>query len=113
VKNALADANSKLTHLQTFKTSVARMLNTREHPECEVLQKLQTVCNAHHEFTLLSKRYESPAGDAACTPYDDPPQTSSSAAHCRPTSSTSPSHRRYLDSGFDHFDDDFEYSKKF
>ncbi|KAG5676485.1 hypothetical protein PVAND_006316 [Polypedilum vanderplanki] len=114
VKAQLADANVKLTQLQTFRTTVARMLHTREHPECELLQKLQTVCNAHHEFTLLSKRYDTspPPENNNCTQFDEPLPlpTSSSAAQCR---STSPAHRRYIDSGFDHFEDDFEYSKKF
>lgn len=117
VKNALIEANHKLTQLQTFRSTVARMLHIREHPECELLQKLQTVCSAHHEFTLLSKRYETtPVPDATqCSQFDDPVPlpTSSSAAQCRPMSSGSPTHRRYIDSGFDHFDDDFEYSKKF
>lgn len=91
------------------------MLHTREHPECELLQKLQTVCTAHHEFTMLSKRYETPPGnDTNCPNFDDPlPPSSSSAAPCRPMSGGSPTHRRYIDSGFDHFEDDFEYSKKF
>lgn len=113
VKSALADANHKLSQLQTFKTSVARMLHTRENPECEILQKLQTVCNAHQEFTSLSRRYEtsSPVPENNCSRFDEPPQTSS---QCRPMSSTSPSHRRYIDSGFDHhFEDEFEFSKKF
>lgn len=123
VKCSLADANHKLTQLHTFKSTVARMLHIRENPDCDVLQKLQTVVNAHHEFTLLSKRYDtSPMPDPNCSPncptdrfIDDqlPPQTSSSSAQCRPLSSGSPSHRRYIDSGFDHFDDDFEFSKKF
>lgn len=111
VKTALADANHKLTQLQTFRTTVARMLHIRENPECDVLQKLQTVCNAHHEFTLLSKRYDtSPVPENNCTQFDEPLPPSSSAAQCR---SASPTHRRYIDSGFDHFEDDFEYSKKF
>jgi hypothetical protein len=112
VKSALADANHKLTQLQTFKTSVARMLHTRENPECEILQKLQTVVNAHSEFTLLSRRYEtsSPVPENNCARFDEPPP---SASQCRPMSSGSP-HRRYIDSGFDHhFEDDFEYGKKF
>ena len=114
VKSALADANHRLNQLQTFRSSVARMLHTRDHPECEILQKLQTVCTAHHEFTMLSKRYETPPGpDNACSTFEDPIPISSSAPPCRPMSSGSPTHRRYIDSGFDHFEDDFEYSKKF
>lgn len=114
VKSALAEANHKLSQLQTFKSSVARLLHTRENPECEILQKLQTVCNAHQEFTLLSRRYEtsSPVPENNCSRFDDPPPPSSS--QCRPMSSTSPTHRRYIDSGFDHhYEDEFEFSKKF
>lgn len=114
VKSALAEANHKLSQLQTFKTSVARLLHTRENPECEILQKLQTVCNAHQEFTLLSRRYEtsSPIPDNNCSRFDEP--VPPSASQCRPMSSNSPAHRRYIDSGFDHhFEDDFEFSKKF
>jgi hypothetical protein len=112
VKSALADANHKLSQLQTFKSTVARMLHIRENPECDLLQKLQTVWNAHQEFTLLSRRYETPAPENNCPRFDEPP-SSSSAAQCRPMSSGSPTHRRYIDSGFDHFDEDFEFSKKF
>jgi hypothetical protein len=111
VKSALADANHKLSQLQTFKTSVARLLHTKENPECEILQKLQTVCNAHQEFTLLSRRYEtsSPVPENTCPRFEEPP-----SSQCRPFSSGSPTHRRYIDSGFDHhFEDDFEYNKKF
>ena len=110
MKCAIADATHKLSQLQNFKTTVARILHTRENPEAEVLQKLQTVVNAHHDFTSLSRRYDtSPVPE--CPQFDEPtPQTS---AQCRPLSSGSPTHRRYIDSGFDHFEDDFEFSKKF
>lgn len=111
VKNALTEANHKLSQLQTFKTSVARLLHTKEIPECEILQKLQTVCNAHQEFTLLSRRYEtsSPVPENNCPRFEENPPS-----QCRPYSSGSPTHRRYIDSGFDHhFEDDFEFSKKF
>jgi hypothetical protein len=114
VKTALADANHKLTQLQTFKSSVARLLHTREVPECGILEKLQTVCNAHQEFTMLSKRYDtaSPVPDNNCSRFDDPIPPSANS-NCRPMSSSSPT-RRYIDSGFDHhFEDDFEFSKKF
>lgn len=118
VKSALAETNHRLSQLQTFKTSVARLLHVRENPDCEVLQKLQTVCNAHQEFTLLSRRYETSSPVAppenSCQRFDEP-LPPSSAGQCRPMSSTSPTHhRRYIDSGFDHhFEDEFEFSKKF
>lgn len=113
VKSALADTNHRLSQLQTFRSSVARLLHVRDIPECDILQKLQTLCNAHQEFTLLSRRYETPIPENPCPRYDEPGIPLENT-QCRPVSS-SPSvhHRRFVDSGFDHFDDDFEFSKKF
>lgn len=83
--------------------------------------------NFPQEFTLLSRRYESasPVGDHPCPRYDDlvPP-----SIHCRPISSSSGHHHhhnrlpsqphptglRYEESTLDeHYDDDFDYAKKF
>lgn len=86
------------------------MLHVREQADCEVLQKLQTLCNAHQEFTLISRRYDtsSPVPDAR---YDECLQASSS--QCRPLSSSPSMHRRFVDSGFDHNFEDDDFSKKF
>lgn len=101
--------------MQTFKTSVARILHVREHADCEILQKLQTLCNAHQEFTLISRRYETsspvPDGSGSCLRYDDVLQPS--ASQCRPLSSSPSMHRRFVDSGFDHHFEDDDFSKKF
>lgn len=68
--------------MQNFRTSVARTLHLRDLPETDLLQRLQALCSAHQEFTLLSKRYEtaSPVGDHPCPRYDDPIPPST---HCR------------------------------
>ncbi|KAL7739721.1 hypothetical protein ACLKA6_012700 [Drosophila palustris] len=85
----LSDANQRLSHLQSFRTSVARTLHLRDLPETDLLHRLQALCSAHQEFTLLSKRYEtaSPVGDHPCPRYDDPVPPSS---HCRPPRDLSP-----------------------
>lgn len=62
---------------------MARTLHLRDLPESDLLQRLQALCSAHQEFTLLSKRYEttSPVGDHPCPRFDDPiPPT----PQCRP-----------------------------
>lgn len=85
MKTQLADTQHKLSQLQAFRTSVARFLHLRDVPHEGILQRLQTLCNAHQEFTLLSRRYEaaSPVGEHPCPRYDDlvPP-----SVHCRPLS---------------------------
>lgn len=100
----LTETNHRLSQLQTFRTSVARLLHLRDIPHSSLLQRLQTLCHAHQEFTLLSRRYESvsPVGDHQCPRYETdliPP-----SSHCRPLS-TSPG----LD---ERFDDEFECLKK-
>ncbi|EDW03402.1 GH10524 [Drosophila grimshawi] len=85
----LSDANQRLSHLQSFRTSVARTLHLRDLPETDLLHRLQALCSAHQEFTLLSKRFEtaSPVGDHPCPRFDDPVPPSS---HCRPPRDLSP-----------------------
>ncbi|XP_037958900.1 coiled-coil domain-containing protein 170 [Teleopsis dalmanni] len=85
----LSDANHRLSQLQSFRTSVARTLHLRDLPETDLLHRLQSLCSAHQEFTLLSKRYEtaSPVGDHACPRFDDPVPLSK---HCRPPRDISP-----------------------
>ncbi|XP_067625294.1 coiled-coil domain-containing protein 170 [Eurosta solidaginis] len=89
MQNQLSEANHRLSHLQSFRTSVARTLHLRDLPESDLLHRLQALCSAHQEFTLLSKRYEtaSPVGEHPCPRYDDPiPPT----PHCRPPSNVEP-----------------------
>lgn len=71
---------------------MARTLHLRDLPEADLLQRLQALCSAHQEFTMLSKRYEtaSPIGDHPCPRFDDPIPPSN---HCLPpryTSATTP-----------------------
>ncbi|XP_038111592.1 coiled-coil domain-containing protein 170 isoform X2 [Culex quinquefasciatus] len=123
VKSQLADTNHRLSQLQAFRTSVAKLLHLRDSPDSELLHKLQSVCASHHNCTCLGRRYgsASPLGTAGsdhhCSRYDDlPPPPTTASSGCRPLSS-SPVHRRYIDSGFndhDHnFDDDFDFGKKY
>lgn len=87
LSSQLSDANQRLSHLQSFRTSVARTLHLRDLPETDLLHRLQALCSAHQEFTMLSKRYEtaSPVGDHPCPRFDDPIPPSS---HCRPPRSS-------------------------
>ena len=114
VKAHLADAHHRLSSLQAFRSSIARLLHLRDMPEHDILQRLTQLCNAHQEFTLLSRRYESasPVGEHPCPRYDDliPPST-----QCRPIS-TSPRHiRRFDDTNYhdEHYDDEFDFNKKY
>lgn len=43
----LSETNHKLCQLQTFRTSVARLLHLRDIPHSSLLQRLQTLCQAH------------------------------------------------------------------
>lgn len=118
LRSQLTDATHKLSQLQTFRTSVARLLHLRDIPHSSLFHRLQTLCHAQNEFTTLPRRYEpvSPVGgDHSCPRYDTelaPP----SSTHCRPLSSNSGNGRRFdehaaaLDDS--HFDDDFDFLKK-
>lgn len=58
IKASLAEANHRLNQLQAFRGSVARLLHLRDLPEADLLHRLQTLCHAHQEFTLLSHKYD-------------------------------------------------------
>lgn len=117
----LTDANHKLSQLQTFRTSVARLMYLRDIPHSSLLHRLQTLCHAQNEFATLPlpRRHDSMSpigGDHSCPRYGGelvPP----SSTHCRPLSSNSGNGRRFehehnaaLDES--HFDDDFDFLKK-
>lgn len=101
VQAQLSDTNHRLSQLQSFRTSVARTLHLRDLPETDLLHRLQALCAAHQEFTMLSKRYEtaSPLGEHACTRFDDrlSNNTHYHPPHCTPTpnSTTLHGHRGY------------------
>ncbi|XP_058060025.1 coiled-coil domain-containing protein 170 [Anopheles bellator] len=136
IKSQLADTNHRLSQLQVFRTSVAKLLHAPDCTDSDILQKLQSVCSGqhlhghhhhhrHHSASNLSRRYDSSsplAGDLAHgTRYDDLGTAAggggSQSLGCRPLSSSPVHGRRYIDSGFNdhdhHFDDDFDFHKKY
>ncbi|XP_049278723.1 coiled-coil domain-containing protein 170 isoform X3 [Anopheles funestus] len=137
VKSQLADTNHRLSQLQVFRTSVAKLLHVSDCADSDILQKLQSVCSSHghhhqhhrhHSASNLSRRYDSssPTGDTAhISRYDDMLAgggsggvgVGSQSIGCRPLSSSPVHNRRYIDSGFNdhdhHFDDDFDFHKKY
>lgn len=135
VKLQLADTNHRLSQLQVFRTSVAKLLHVSDCADSEILQKLQSVCSdhghhhrhhRHHSASNLSnRRYDSssPSGEAHVSRYDDiltgggSGATGSQSIGCRPLSSSPVHNRRYIDSGFNdhdhHFEDDFDFHKKY
>ncbi|XP_055547276.1 coiled-coil domain-containing protein 170 isoform X1 [Wyeomyia smithii] len=123
IKAQLSDTSHRLSQLQAFRTSVAKLLHMHESPESDLLHKLQSMCSAHHHCTCLGRHYgsTSPVGTAGsdlhCSRYDEGPPATSSAVGCRPLSSSPVHTRRYIDSGFNdhdhHFDDDFDFGKKY
>ncbi|XP_040169803.1 coiled-coil domain-containing protein 170 isoform X3 [Anopheles arabiensis] len=135
VKLQLADTNHRLSQLQVFRTSVAKLLHVSDCADSEILQKLQSVCSdhghhhrhhRHHSASNLSnRRYDSssPSGEAHVSRYDDiltgggSGAAGSQSIGCRPLSSSPVHNRRYIDSGFNdhdhHFEDDFDFHKKY
>ncbi|XP_055599448.1 coiled-coil domain-containing protein 170-like isoform X1 [Uranotaenia lowii] len=127
IKTELSDTNHRLSQVQAFRSSVAKLLHLRDCADSELLHKLQSIASAHHRCTCLGnsssagRRYGSSSplagSDHHCSRYDDlgPPGNSSSG--CRPLSSSPVHTRRYIDSGFNdhdhHFDDDFDFGKKY
>lgn len=115
---------------------MARLLHLRDLPEADLLHRLQTLCNAHQEFTLLSHKYEGTS--PAATPC---PRFSSIGDHhisglpsvtggggvgggCgnerrnrvgsgRRSVSPAPNSRRFDDFHDDHFEDEFDFGKKY
>ncbi|XP_041777055.1 coiled-coil domain-containing protein 170 isoform X3 [Anopheles merus] len=135
VKLQLADTNHRLSQLQVFRTSVAKLLHVSDCADSEILQKLQSVCSdhghhhhhhRHHSASNLSnRRYDSssPSGEVHVSRYDDiltgggSGAAGSQSIGCRPLSSSPVHNRRYIDSGFNdhdhHFEDDFDFHKKY
>ncbi|XP_035916181.1 coiled-coil domain-containing protein 170-like isoform X3 [Anopheles stephensi] len=139
VKSQLADTNHRLSQLQVFRTSVAKLLHVSDCADSDILQKLQSVCSSshthhhhhhrHHSASNLSRRYDSSSptgGDTHVSRYDDmlagvgagSGGGAGSQSHgCRPLSSSPVHNRRYIDSGFNdhdhHFDDDYDFHKKY
>lgn len=126
MKATLAEANHRMNRLEAFRGSVARLLHLRDLPEADLLHRLQTLCNAHQEFTLLSHKYEgaSPV-PTPCPRFNDhhappvlPAVRPTSSGGCgggRGGSSISVGQnlRRFDDFHDHHFEDDFEFGKKY
>lgn len=119
IKATLAEANHRLNQLQAFRASVARLMHLRDLPESDLLNRLQTLCNAHQEFTLLSHKYEAASPIPPCPRYSDHPTGLPSvvggagSGHCRSSVSPGQNMRRFDDFNEDHFDDDFDFGKKY
>ena len=132
IKAALAEANHRQSQLQAFRSSVARLLHLRDLPEADLLHRLQTLCHAHQEFTLLSHKYEAASPvPTPCPRYTSDhlhnvsglPSVSGGARNSagggggherRSTSPGGGNFKRFEDEFHEeHFDDEFDFSKKY
>lgn len=131
IKASLAEANHRMNQLQAFRASVARLLHLRDLPEADLLHRLQTLCSAHQEFTLLSHKYEG-ASPVPTTPCPNLRFSSASDLHGgsglpsvgvvsgrggggggRRSVSPGPNLRRFDDFHDDHYDDEFDFGRKY
>ncbi|XP_060530841.1 coiled-coil domain-containing protein 170 isoform X3 [Cylas formicarius] len=81
VKDSLSNAQRRESQLQSFKHSVAKILGVAlPMPDYELISRLQKLVDAHHDFTLVSRRYDdpvlrltarSPTGGSRCTRTPD------------------------------------------
>ncbi|XP_066146450.1 coiled-coil domain-containing protein 170 isoform X3 [Euwallacea fornicatus] len=61
VKDQLSDIQRRESQLQSFKHSVAKILGVLlPMPDYELVSRLQKLVDAHHDFTLVSRRYDDP-----------------------------------------------------
>lgn len=61
VKDTLSDVQRREAQLQSFKHSVAKILGVAlPMPDYELISRLQKLVDAHHDFTLVSRRYDDP-----------------------------------------------------
>ncbi|KAJ8922565.1 hypothetical protein NQ315_007595 [Exocentrus adspersus] len=61
VKDNLSDVQRREAQLQSFKHSVAKILGVAlPMPDYELISRLQKLVDAHHDFTLVSRRYDDP-----------------------------------------------------
>nr|XP_023011997.1 coiled-coil domain-containing protein 170 isoform X2 [Leptinotarsa decemlineata] len=81
VKDSLSEVQRRESQLQTFKHSIAKILGVAlPMPDYELVSRLQKLVDAHHDFTLVSRRYDdpvlrltsrSPTGGSRCTRTPD------------------------------------------
>lgn len=61
VKDNLSDVSRREAQLQNFKSSIAKILGVAlPMPDYELISRLQKLVDAHHDFTLVSRRYDDP-----------------------------------------------------
>ncbi|XP_066252441.1 coiled-coil domain-containing protein 170 isoform X3 [Euwallacea similis] len=61
VKDQLSDLQRRESQLQSFKHSIAKILGVLlPMPDYELVSRLQKLVDAHHDFTLVSRRYDDP-----------------------------------------------------
>ncbi|KAB0799166.1 hypothetical protein PPYR_07046 [Photinus pyralis] len=61
VKDHLSEVSRREAQLQSFKGSVAKILGViLPMPDYELISRLQKLVDAHHEFTVVSRRYDDP-----------------------------------------------------
>lgn len=61
IKDDLNEIQRRESQLQSFKTSVAKILGAPlPMPDYELVSRLQKLVDAHHDFTLVSRRYDDP-----------------------------------------------------
>ncbi|XP_045480257.1 coiled-coil domain-containing protein 170 [Harmonia axyridis] len=61
VKDTLSEIQRREAQLQSFKSSIAKILGVAlPMPDYELIGRLQKLVDAHHDFTLVSRRYDDP-----------------------------------------------------
>ncbi|KAL3266102.1 hypothetical protein HHI36_010288, partial [Cryptolaemus montrouzieri] len=61
VKDTLSEIQRREAQLQNFKSSIAKILGVAlPMPDYELISRLQKLVDAHHDFTLVSRRYDDP-----------------------------------------------------
>ncbi|XP_017783132.1 PREDICTED: coiled-coil domain-containing protein 170 isoform X2 [Nicrophorus vespilloides] len=81
IKDNLCEISRREAQLQNFKGSVAKILGAAlPIPDYELITRLQKLVDAHHDYTLVSRRYDdpvlrltarSPTGGSRCTRTPD------------------------------------------
>ncbi|CAH1160270.1 unnamed protein product [Phaedon cochleariae] len=106
-KDALSEVQRRDTQCQNFKHSVAKILGVAlPMPDYELISRLQKLVDAHHDFTIVSRRYDDPVLRL----------TARSPTGGSRISTRTPDRSRYDDSGYtdpvDLDDDDDELFKR-
>ncbi|XP_068907810.1 coiled-coil domain-containing protein 170 isoform X2 [Tenebrio molitor] len=90
VKDNLSELQRRDAQLQSFKGSIAKILGVAlPMPDYELISRLQKLVDAHHDFTLVSRRYDDPVLRLAT-------RSPTAGSRCTRT----PDRSRYDDSGY-------------